>query len=89
MWRAYSIVAPSLLLSPELLRYPFSVRAERKLSHVDIMSINRDQYQGTAYDLTKGIAAGPFGDPYVCSAAPLCALGLAWWIGLDWIETSP
>ncbi len=27
------------------------------------MAINRDHYEGTQFDLTKGMAAGPFGNP--------------------------
>jgi len=29
----------------------------------EIFSLYRDHYEGTQFDLTKGIAGGPFGDP--------------------------
>ncbi|MBW2569872.1 MAG: C69 family dipeptidase [Deltaproteobacteria bacterium] len=43
--------------------YPFSVNPDKKLSVADIAAIYRDHYEGTEFDLTKGRAAGPFGDP--------------------------
>lgn len=27
------------------------------------MSLNRDHYEGSQFDLTRGLAAGPYGDP--------------------------
>ena len=27
------------------------------------MSLNRDHYEGSQFDLTQGLAAGPYGDP--------------------------
>ena len=62
-WRVLSLLAPSLNLDPWLERYPFSVKPDKPVTPQDIMRINRDHYEGTEYDLTKGLAAGPFGCP--------------------------
>lgn len=66
-WRVLSQVAPSLNLPGETDAYandyPFSVKAERVLTPEDLMAFNRDHFEGTPYDLTQGIAAGPYGDP--------------------------
>jgi dipeptidase len=44
--------------------YPFSVRVESGgLTVADVLAMHRDHYEGTAYDLTRGLAAGPYGDP--------------------------
>lgn len=68
IWRALSLVAPSLNLSPWVegaftRAYPFAVTPDKKLSVSDLFAIHRDNYEGTEFDLTKGLAAGPFGDP--------------------------
>ncbi|MGI6076031.1 MAG: dipeptidase [Pyramidobacter sp.] len=64
-WRAMSLVAPSLKLTPGsgLQDYPFSVKPEKKLSVQDLELIYSDHLEGTPYDMTKGLAAGPFGSP--------------------------
>lgn len=62
-WRAFDLVAPSLELSPQALRFPLSVKPEQKLTVKDVWDIKADYYQGTDYDLTVGPAAGPWGDP--------------------------
>jgi len=62
-WRVLSLLAPSLNLDPWLERYPYSVKPDQKITVQDIIAINRDHYEGTEYDLTKGLAAGPFGCP--------------------------
>ncbi|OPZ63728.1 MAG: Dipeptidase A [Firmicutes bacterium ADurb.Bin506] len=62
-WRVLSLLAPSLNLDPEAERYPFSVKPDKPVTPQDIMRINRDHYEGTEYDLTVGLAAGPFGTP--------------------------
>jgi len=62
-WRVLDLVAPSLNLDPWMERYPFSVKPDKLLSVQDIMTIERDHYEGTEFDLTKGLAAGPFGCP--------------------------
>lgn len=68
VWRAQSLAAPSLDLPAwaegAFTRvYPFAVKPDRKLSLKDIFAIHRDNYEGTEFDLTKGLAAGPFGNP--------------------------
>ncbi len=66
-WRALSLMAPSLNLDPYLdpvnEQYPFSIKPDKKLSVQDIMAIKRDYYEGTQFDMTTGIDAGPFGCP--------------------------
>ena len=68
VWRALSKAKPSLIL-PAWVQdgytkaYPFSVTPDRKLSVADVAAIYRDHYEGTEFDMTKSLAAGPYGDP--------------------------
>ncbi len=69
-WRVFTIADPLLAgvlnsttetdLPPD---FPFSVKVRRKLTPEAILAIQRDHFDGTVYDLTKGVAAGPYGDP--------------------------
>jgi dipeptidase len=52
-WRVLSITAPSLNLDPNGENFPFSVKAEKKLSIKDVLDIFRNTYQDTPYDMTK------------------------------------
>lgn len=68
VWRAQSMAAPSLNLSawvegPFTRAYPFAIKPDKKMAVQDIMAIYRDNYEGTEFDLSKGLAAGPFGNP--------------------------
>ena len=68
VWRAMSLVAPSLKLpawveGPFSREYPFSIKPDQKLDMRNVVSIHRDNYEGTEFDLTKGLAAGPFNNP--------------------------
>lgn len=68
VWRAMSKVKPSANFSPWVddgytTAYPFSIVPDQKLSIADVASIYRDHYEGTEFDLTQGLAAGPFGNP--------------------------
>jgi len=79
VWRVFDYAAPSLHLPPssgivpmgtdpakvkyELIVYPSSIKVEKKLSLEDIMTLNRDHYEGTKFSLDQGLAAGPYGDP--------------------------
>jgi len=63
-WRVLSLLAPSLNLDPYAKeQYPFSIKPDKKVSVQDLMAIKRDHYEGSEFDLTKGMAAGPFGNP--------------------------
>jgi dipeptidase len=71
VWRALSLAAPSLKLDPwvrdgqgGLTRdYPFSVKPDKPITREFLMAMHRDHYDGTEFDLTKGAAAGPWGNP--------------------------
>jgi dipeptidase len=78
VWSMFRRSAPSLDLSPDFQRgvkdaepYPLWIKPDHKLSLHDVMDIMRDHYEGTAFDMTKGIDAGPFGCPVRCR-------GLTW-----------
>jgi dipeptidase len=70
VWSMFRRSAPSLNLSPDFQRgikgakrYPLWIKPDKKLSLKDVMNIMRDHYEGTKFDMTKGIDAGPFGCP--------------------------
>lgn len=70
VWSVLSRVAPSLNLQPWVgdgytTDYPFSVKPDDEdgLVVADIAKLFRDHYEGTQFDLTAGLAAGPYGDP--------------------------
>ncbi|CAK4656807.1 hypothetical protein LEN26_006660 [Aphanomyces euteiches] len=69
IWRIFDVFAPSLALDstlgqhPEVETYPFSVKSDAKITPRHLMDIMRDHYEGTQYDMTKEVAAGPFGNP--------------------------
>ena len=62
-WRVFDILAPSLKRNPWDKNVPFSVKPDKKVSPRDLMRIHRDYYEGTEFDMTKGLAAGPFNSP--------------------------
>jgi dipeptidase len=49
---------------PEAAAYPLWIKPDHKLSTADVFALMRDHYEGTAYDMTQGVDAGPFGNPY-------------------------
>jgi len=73
MWRVFSLLSPEEggKLDPTTGQlpdvqnpYPASVRAPRgSVTISQVMSVMRDHFEGTPYDLTKGMAAGPYGNP--------------------------
>jgi dipeptidase len=70
VWSICRRVAPSCHFSDAFFRgiegsedYPLFVKPDKPLSVRDVMGLMRDHYEGTPYDMTKGIDAGPFGSP--------------------------
>lgn len=69
VWRIQDLLAPSLNLSPYVedsytIAYPFAVTPDEKVNLTRALSLFRDHYEGTEFDLSSGGAAGPFGNPY-------------------------
>ena len=52
-------------------RMPLWIKPDKKISVHDVMNLMRDHLEGTEFDMTKDIGAGPFGLPYR-------------WRGLSW-----
>ena len=68
VWRVYDLLAngQGLELCNEeqaLTDLPFSVTPDEKLTIQDIMAVYYDHYEGTVFDMTVGLAAGPWGNP--------------------------
>jgi len=70
VWSLLRRVAPSLALAPDYHRavpgappYPLWVAPDSALSLADVFSLMRDHYEDTAYDMTRGLDAGPYGMP--------------------------
>jgi len=54
-WRALSTVAPSLNLDPNGENFPLSVKPDKKISVQDVLSIFRDYYQDSPFDMTRNL----------------------------------
>jgi dipeptidase len=70
VWSLFRRAAPSLNLSPDFHRgvpgtvdYPLWIKPDKPLALADVMALMRDHYEGTPYDMTQGIDAGPFHNP--------------------------
>lgn len=88
-WRMLSLLCPSKEWDPEAIDYPFSVKPDKKISaQWWIDNVWRDHMEGTPYDKTKGMAAGPFGCPGrprisgVSSERSICTAGS----GYTWVS---
>jgi dipeptidase len=72
--RVYSVfnrAAPSINMPMDYVKgvegaepMPLWIKPDDKLSVHDVMELMRDHFQGTEWDMTKDIGAGPFGLPY-------------------------
>eukprot|EP00397_Hematodinium_sp_SG-2012_P024553 GEMP01025579.1.p1 GENE.GEMP01025579.1~~GEMP01025579.1.p1 ORF type:complete len:605 (+),score=121.45 GEMP01025579.1:108-1922(+) len=62
MWRVQGTVAPSLNLQVNVdpLNFAFSVPVDRPVSLATVRALTRDYYEGTEFDMSQGVFAGPF-----------------------------
>lgn len=70
VWSIFRRAAPSLNLAPDYHRsvegaepYPLYIKPDKKLALADVFSLMRDHYEGTDFDMTRGVDAGPYGTP--------------------------
>lgn len=70
VWSIFRRAAPSQNFSPDYHRgvegaepYPLWIKPDKKISLPDVFALMRDHYEGTPYDMTQGIDAGPYGSP--------------------------
>ncbi len=52
-WRVFDMLAPSLKLDPNAENYPFSVKPDTLVTLEKLMSVFRDYYAGTPFDMRK------------------------------------
>jgi dipeptidase len=44
--------------------YPLFIKPDEKLELSDVFALMRDHYEGTPYDMSQGLEAGPYNSPY-------------------------
>jgi dipeptidase len=54
-WRVFDLLAPSLKLDPNSENFPFSVKPDSLVTLEKLISVFRDYYQGTPFDMTKNL----------------------------------
>jgi len=70
IWSIYRRAAPSREWPTDWHRgvagaedYPLFIKPDSKLAVRDVMALMRDHYEGTPFDMTQGVDAGPFQSP--------------------------
>ncbi|GAB4380594.1 MAG: C69 family dipeptidase [Calditrichia bacterium] len=71
VWSMFNRAAPSQKLSMDYVKgvkgaepLPLWIKPDKKLSVRDVMELMRDHFEGTEFDLSRGVGAGPFALPY-------------------------
>jgi len=52
-WRVFNLLAPSLKLDPNAENFPFSVKPDTLVTLENLITIFKDYYEGTPFDMTK------------------------------------
>jgi len=70
VWRIFDRAAPSLKIPIELVNgtdptpLPLWVKPDQPISVPEAMALMRDHFEGTEFDLSRGVGAGPYALPY-------------------------
>jgi dipeptidase len=71
VWCMFDRAAPSLGLTTDYVKgvenaepMPIWIKPDKKLSVRDVMGFMRDHFEGTEFDMTKDVGAGPYALPY-------------------------
>ncbi len=71
VWCMYRRAAPSQKIPADWVQgrdgsepVPLWIRPDKKLSLADVMGFMRDHFEGTEFDMTKDVGAGPYDLPY-------------------------
>ncbi len=71
VWSMFIKVAPSLGISIDYVKgepgaapMPLWIKPDHKISVHDMMELMRDHFEGTEFDMTKDVGAGPYACPY-------------------------
>ncbi len=71
VWSFYRRIAPSQNLSMDYVKgkkgarpLPLFIKPDKKVTVEDMMAYMRDHFEGTEWDMTKGLDAGPYHVPY-------------------------
>ena len=54
-WRVFDLLAPSLKLDPNAENYPFSVKPDTLVTIENLITVFKDYYEGTPFDMTKNM----------------------------------
>jgi dipeptidase len=71
VWAMFNRAAPSMKLSMDYVKgvegsepMPLWIKPDKKLAVRDVMELMRDHFEGTDFDMTKDLGAGPYILPY-------------------------
>lgn len=87
--RIFSLVNPAIGPTLDETNLPFSVPVASKLGIRDVMNLNRDHYEGTEFDMTIGLSAGPWNDPrrYRGMSFKVDGVTYSWQRGISQVQT--
>lgn len=71
VWAVFNRIAPSRKISSDYVKgvehaapLPLWIKPDKKVSVRDVMELMRDHFEGTEFDMTKDVGAGPYRLPY-------------------------
>lgn len=89
IWRIFNLVNPEVGKTLDETNLPFSIPVAAKLDLRQVMNLNRDHFEGTAFDMTVGLSAGPWNDPrrYRGMSFKVDGVTYSWQRGISQVQT--